>query len=99
MSDEFFDRAAKELFPMMKNAAMSITLVGEPDPKLCMELGAAIMYDKPIIAVVPVGRRIPANLKRVASAIVQGDVSDPKVRQQLQDAISRVFEGDQRVKQ
>lgn len=94
--DEFFRHARTEMFPKMKGSAISVVISGEPDPKLCLELGAAILFDKPIIAVVPVGRKIPSNLARVASAIIQGDIRDDVTKQELQAAISRVLENDKR---
>ena len=99
MSDEFFQSARDEMFPKMRGAAFSIVLAGDPDPKLCMELGAAILFDKPIIAMVPAGRKLPANLARVASAVVQGDIRDDVTKQRLQEAISRVLSNDKRVTQ
>lgn len=97
--DEFFQSARDNLFPKLKTSALSITIMAEPDPKLCMELGASILFDKPIIALVPPGQRVPANLRRVASAIVEGDMKDPATKQRLQDAITRVLANDRRVKQ
>jgi hypothetical protein len=99
MEDEFYRQAREGLFPKMKDSALSITIVGDPDPKLCMELGAAILFDKPIVVIVPEGKKLSANLSRVASAVVQGDVRQPKVKQRLQDAILRVIANDKRVKQ
>lgn len=107
MSDPFDDprlkaylaHAQEEMFPKMKDSALSITiLTDKPDPKVCLELGAAILFDKPLIILVPREMKVPANLKRCAAAIIQGDPNDPAVRAQMQDAISRVIEQDQRAK-
>ena len=98
--DEFFRHSREEMFPKMKGSAISITLAhDDPDPKLCMELGAAILFDKPIICVVLPGRKVANNLRRVASAIVEGSMDDPKTKQRLQDAISNVLANDVRTKQ
>lgn len=97
--DEFFRRAREDLFPKMKGAALSIVIAADPDPKLCMELGAAILLDKPIVVVVPEGQKLPTNLSRIASAIVQGDISQSKGKKQLQEAITRVIKNDKRMKQ
>jgi hypothetical protein len=97
--DDYFRHAKEELFPKMKASAMSITIFhSEPDPKLCMELGAAILFDKPIILVVPdPDRQIPANLRRIASVIVVGNPLDPETQQRMQDAITAVLDNDVRV--
>ena len=55
-----------------------------------------ILFDKPIIVLVPRGERVPANLKRVAAAIVEGDPKDPGTFERLQDAIRSVKENDRR---
>jgi hypothetical protein len=98
--DEFFKHAREEMFPKMKSSAMSVTIVppddADPDPKLCIELGAAILFDKPIILLVPSGRTVSANLRRIASAIVQGDLNDPTVQKRLHDALSNVAKNDVR---
>jgi len=95
----YFRHAKEELFPKMKESAMSLTILGEPDPKLCLELGAMILFDKPIVVLVPRGRRVPANLKRVAAAIIEGDPKDPETMKRLQEAIHRVTENDARSRQ
>jgi hypothetical protein len=98
--DEFYRRARAELFHNLKNSAMSVTIfASDPDPKLCMELGAAIMFDKPIIVVVPADRKVSANLRRVASSIIQGDINDPHMKARLINAIEQVMANDQRAKQ
>jgi len=43
------------------------------DAKLCLELGAAIMFDMPIIALVVRGRPLPEHLRRVANWVVEVD--------------------------
>jgi len=65
--EAFFDHARREMFPKMAGSAMVISIISaEPDPKLCLELGAALLFDKPIIAVT-VGEnvKIPARLRRL----------------------------------
>ena len=97
----YFRHAKDYLFPKLKGSALSLTILnGDPDPKLCLEIGAAIMFDKPLIVLVPNGTPIPANLKRLAAAIVQGDpLTDSGVYDRLQQAIKEVLANDQRTKQ
>jgi hypothetical protein len=95
----YLAHAKKEMFPKMKSSALSVTILTDnPDPKICLELGAAILFDKPLVILVPREMKIPANLKRCAAAIIQGDPNDPAVRAQMQEAITRVIEQDQRAK-
>ena len=95
---EYLEHARVEMFPKLKNSAMSLTIVGNPDPKLCLELGAAILFDKPIIALVFDGRAVPANLARVATEIVQTSMGDPDASNKIQGAIGRVIANDARAK-
>lgn len=97
--DEFYRSARNEMFPKLKESVLSVVIAADPDPKLCLEIGAAILFDKPIVVLVPDGRKIPSNLSRIASAIVQGDAGNAKVQKRLQDAISQVIANDRRVKQ
>ncbi len=109
MSDDLYDvpelkryleHARREMFPKLKDSVISITIApgDDPDPKICLELGAAILFDKPIIIVCPPGRPISANLKRVANAIVVGDMSDPTTGERMHEAIERVMANDARAK-
>lgn len=94
----YYRYAKEDLFPKMKSSSISITIAGEPDPKLCLELGAMILFDKPIIVLVPEGHTLPANLKRVAAAIVYGNPQNPHTMKELQNAITSVSGNDQRAK-
>jgi hypothetical protein len=47
-----------------------------------VRLGAALIYDKPIIIVAARGAVIPANLHRVATAVEYYDVENPRAMQQ-----------------
>lgn len=93
--DDYLKLAEQEMLPKMKGSALVVSIVAsEPDIKQCLEIGAAILYDKPIILFVPKDRIVSANLRRIASAIVQGD--NPKSNAALKDAISNVLENDAR---
>lgn len=104
MSDPFDDpefkaylrHAKSEMFPKLKGSAVSLTIYNaEPDPKICLELGAAILFDKPIIVLVPDrGRSVPANLNRCAARIIYGDPRDPSTQRQISDALKDIVKYD-----
>ena len=73
--DELFENARRNLFPKMKESGIAMAIIGEPDPKLCLEIGAMIMFDKPIMVVVPRGRSVPLALRTIAHKIVE--ISNP----------------------
>lgn len=68
-------RIRRELVPMLEDSAASVTLVSPkgPDVKFAVELGLSIMMEKPIIAVVQPGMKIPKGLAKVADEIVEVD--------------------------
>ncbi len=94
--DEYLERARREMFPKMRNSAFVMTIVGEPDPKLCLEVGAAILFDKPILLLVPRGRRVPLALRTIANKIVEldGDGVDPSDadKERLSTAVNELME-------
>lgn len=72
--DEFFEHARREMFPKLRDSQMVVTLfAGEPDPKLCMELGAALLFDKPILGVAMGDFEIPDRLQRLLTDTVRID--------------------------
>lgn len=87
-------RVAAELFPKVGSSAVTISLVpsGASDVKFCVELGATIMFDKPIILVIRPGQQLPAKLVAVADEIVEmgEDPDDETTRTALREAINRV---------
>jgi len=93
--DAFFEHARREMFPKMASSACVISILSAtPDPKLCLELGAALLFDKPIIAVtIGEGFPIPARLRRLFVEHVHIDddesLSEGPGAARLQAAIGR----------
>jgi hypothetical protein len=87
----FLAHAELEMLPKMKESAMSLTVFsGKVDAKLCIEFGAAVLYDKPIVLIALPGTEVPDSLKRCADEIIYGDpAKDPKVGERLMVAIER----------
>lgn len=74
---QWVEEVRRDTLPGIDQSAyfLTITPAGEPDVKLAVEVGLALLLDKPIIAVVPAGRTIPAKLAAVADRIVEtGDI-------------------------
>lgn len=94
--DAFFESARRELFPRLRDSAIYIGITPEePDPKYCLELGMAILLDKPIILLLPEGRTLArdSHLWRVADEVLEDiDFSDPAIdRDRVLDTIGRVL--------
>jgi hypothetical protein len=90
--ERILESAERDLLPKMTGSRMSIALFdGRVNAKFCLEIGAAVCLDKPIILAALKEDHIPAALERAASAIVRGNPSDPKVKVLLSEAISQVI--------
>ena len=89
---EYAMHVRDELVPMVKGSAITMALLEgkDPDPKQACELGYMIMFDKPIIAVVTPGVKVPDKLVRVADEIVEGTLDDPDFQKRMMAAIERV---------
>ena len=94
--DRFFRAARKDLLPKLRQSAVFLSLFSEdPDPKFCMELGMAIVLDKPIILILPRGRTLNrgSHLWGVADEVIEDvDFDDPEAdRERVNDIIARVL--------
>lgn len=89
----YAEHARAELKPMIEGSAIAMAFVPdqEPDPRYCCELGYMVMLDKPIIAVVEAGVKVPDKLVKICDEIVEaGQIGDPAFEQRMKDAIARV---------
>lgn len=104
MSDIWQDPRTKEwvrhvlndMVPKLVDCALTISLVPddpEGDVKFWVELGASIMLNKPIVALVVGDREIPSRLAAVADEIVRCPDGLEAGAEQLQEAINRVLDG------
>jgi hypothetical protein len=85
-------RVLSDLVPKLSESACTISLMpsGETDVKFAVELGFSIMLDKPIIAVIEPGQKIPARMLRVVDAVVDGPLDAPDFGERLRAAIDRI---------
>jgi hypothetical protein len=88
----WLESAGRDMLPQMEASAISFAIfTGKIDPKLCIEIGAAVLYDKPIVLLVVRDSFVPANLERCAAQIVRGEMNDPETRRRMQQAIEQVL--------
>jgi len=80
------------VLPQMLSSAcfMALALDGPPDVEYATQLGFMVMYDKPIIVVVPPSCSVPPKLAMIADEIVAGDMDDPVFQDRLKAACDRV---------
>lgn len=101
-SKKFFKHVEAVTIPKMRECVVSLTIFsGKVDVKLCVELGAAILLDKPILVVVERDTRIPVNLKRCASRIIEIDFDrmDPRSQEKIRAALDEILKNDERAKE
>jgi hypothetical protein len=91
---EFLKHAEEEMFPNMEGSSMCMSFVTDkPDAKLAIELGACLLFDKPLILVVSKGMAVPARLLRLADAVIDLDdwqKNPEKARATVARAITQV---------
>lgn len=93
---QWVQHVLEKMKPEMEASAAIAQIVPddpEGDVKFWVELGASIMMEKPIVAVVFPGRTIPPKLARIADEIVHlPDGVTPAASEDLADAIDRAVE-------
>lgn len=88
--DDFVTHFRQEAVEMITKSAATISVVPNDvgDVKFWAELGASIMMDKPIIAVMLPGRMdIPEKLRRVVDRIIEVDIDTGEGQRQLAEAL------------
>ena len=89
-----------EMVPMLESSEAFMTLApakGQVDAKYCVELGAAIMLDKPIVVVVFGDRPVPRKLAAIADeVVVLPEGVNPDSADEPAAALARVFEERER---
>jgi hypothetical protein len=93
--DEFVSHFRENVLHELDSSALVMSLVPkEFDVKFAVELGAAIMLDKPILAVVMPGAHVPEKLRRVVEMVVEVDIDTEEGRRTLATAIELLHRGD-----
>jgi hypothetical protein len=89
---QLLGEANRRLIPILKDSAFQIGIFdGRISAQFCLEIGAAVCLDKPILLVALRGCDIPLNLLKVAKEIIYANrVGDPGVEDQIKAAISRM---------
>lgn len=92
--DEYLDRFKKGALPMMRSSAYVAVLApdGEPDAKICLEVGAAILLDKPFFIVVKPDQPISGHLRRVADEVIEVDMATEAGQQEAMARIAAFTE-------
>lgn len=97
LDDEFVKAVHQGLIPKLEDSAYCAVLVGggdreKVDVQWCVELGAMIMLDKPIMAIAVAGQPIPNKLRLVADEIVELDsgLETDESQRRVHEALTRM---------
>ena len=94
-----FQQAVSEgLVPKIIDSAVCISLAPSDDSldaKFCVELGAMIMLDKPIIAIVSPGQTISEKFRLVADEVVEVDFASEAGRDVLNQVLAKYVPEDE----
>jgi len=88
--DDFVEHFRRDALAKMHDSAFVMSILptsGEVDLKFAIELGASIMLDKPIMAVVMPGAHVPERLRRVVDAVVEADLDTAEGRSAIERAL------------
>lgn len=87
------DAVERELIPHLRDSAVVASLVprGPTDVKYAVELGLSIMMDKPIIALVRPGVRIPEKLAKVVDRFIEiGSLDEPGLARRIAETVAEL---------
>lgn len=84
-----------DLVPKMKGSAHVMVVAPSKDEKLdvylAVQIGYAILLDKPLIAVVPAGRIVAERLLRIADHVVEMDDSSDAGRERTMQKLQAIM--------
>lgn len=83
------DGARKDLIPKMQNSVFVLAIVDKAgnDLYLALQIGFALLLDKPIIILAADDIWVSPRFAGVAEAVVRGRLNDPATMEQLKTAI------------
>jgi hypothetical protein len=92
--EEFVQSVRRDALEKIDQSSFVLQLVpkGEADIKFAVELGLAIMLDKPIVAVISPETEPPGKLLRVVDIVVRADIDTEEGRQQVAEALQTMRE-------
>lgn len=92
--DEFVEHFRRDTLEQIAGSQAFISLVPKDagDVKFWVELGAAVMMDKPILAVVAPGAKVTQKMRLICDEIVEADVDTEVGRAAITSALTRMLD-------
>lgn len=92
----FAEQVLQDTVPKMADSAyvMAIApMVGtKADIRQAVEIGLAILMDKPLIVIAPTGRTIADRLLRIADHVIEGDMSTEEGREDIMAKMKTIMQ-------
>jgi nucleoside 2-deoxyribosyltransferase len=84
----------ENMVPRMQASGAVVSIqAGKTDVKHAVELGMALLLDKPLILAVTPGVEVPERLRRAADDVIVFDMTEPEATaQRVRDAMDRIIE-------
>lgn len=89
---KFLDGVARDIVPKMKASAFVLCPLAPNDVDIFMalQIGAAILLEKPLLVIATGGVWVPPKLRRIADIVVEGELKDPETQQRVHEAVKRL---------
>jgi hypothetical protein len=91
-AERWMNDVREHMVPKMEASGAVVSIQnGQTDVKLAVELGMALLMDKPLILAVTPGSVVPERLLRAADEVIEFDMGDPvSTAQRVRDAMDRI---------
>lgn len=90
---QLMECANNDIIPQMRSSAfcMVALLPGDVDTFLALQVGVAILLEKPLLIIAIDNAWVPQRLRQLADAVVEGpSIQDPGMRERLQAAVQQL---------
>ena len=84
------EHAREDIIPKMRGSAFCLSLLTPDgvDPYLALQVGVALLLEKPLIIIAVAGAWVPERVRRLADYVVTGpSITDPATQEALRSAI------------
>ena len=91
---EFAEGVLADTVPKIAGSAYVISIApgkGQEDIKIAVEIGFALLLDKPLIVLAPEGRHVAERLLRAADHVITGDIETEAGREELFAKLGRIM--------
>jgi hypothetical protein len=91
---DLFDDAENRIFPQMMGSMYVLGVMAKPDIYLALQVGLALVLDKPLILLIPPETWVSPRLRSLADIVVDGDIGDPAVKEKMRAAVQKIMRKD-----